>query len=42
MTDFEYQPLLPLGPDTTQYRCLTRDFVTTTTFEGHTILKVDP
>jgi len=42
MTDFAYQPLLPLGPDATQYRCLTKDYVTSANFEGNTLLKVDP
>jgi len=42
MTDFAYQPLLPLGPDATQYRRLTEDYVTTANFEGNTLLKVDP
>ncbi|HEY6728780.1 MAG TPA: fumarate hydratase [Polyangiaceae bacterium] len=42
MTDFAYQPLLPLGPDLTSYRCLTQDYITTASFEGHTLLKVEP
>src|SRR5688572_29207923 len=42
MTDFAYQPLLPLGPDPTPYRRLTQDYVTTASFEGNTLLKVDP
>ncbi|HEU5075036.1 MAG TPA: fumarate hydratase [Polyangiaceae bacterium] len=41
MTDFAYQPLLPLGPDPTPYRQLTQDYVTTASFEGNTLLKVD-
>ena len=42
MTDFAYQSLLPLGPDPTPYRRLTGDYVSTASFEGHTLLKVDP
>ncbi len=42
MTEFAYQPLLPLGADTTEYRCLTEDYVSTASFEGQTLLKVDP
>jgi fumarate hydratase class I len=34
--------LFPLAPDTTPYRRLTGDFVSTTTFEGEEILKVEP
>ncbi len=39
---FRYQDPFPLGPDETPYRLLTRDFVTTATFEGREILRVDP
>src|SRR5664279_1339901 len=39
---FRYQEPFPLGKDETAYRLLTRDFVSTTTFEGREILKVDP
>lgn len=42
MNDFVYQPLLPLGPDTTPYRRLTGDFVSSASFEGETLLKVEP
>ena len=34
--------ILPLGEDTTPYRLLTKDFVSTSSFEGQPILKVDP
>ncbi len=34
--------LFPLAPDATPYRKLTGDFVSTTTFEGEEILKVEP
>jgi fumarate hydratase class I len=33
--------LLPLGEDTTPYRLLTTEHVSTATFEGHPVLKVD-
>ena len=39
---FVYQEPLPLGPDTTTYRLLSQEGVSTTTFEGREILKVDP
>ncbi len=42
MVDFKYKEMLPLAKDDTQYRLLTKDFVSTATFEGETILKVDP
>jgi fumarate hydratase class I len=34
--------LLPLGEDTTSYRLLTKDFVSTASFEGQALLKVAP
>ncbi len=42
MTEFAYQPLLPLGNDDTEYRLLTTDYVSTFEVNGHTFLKVDP
>lgn len=39
---FHYSEPFPLGPDTTEYRLLSQEGVTTTTFEGKTILKVSP
>ncbi|HVJ47048.1 MAG TPA: fumarate hydratase [Luteolibacter sp.] len=39
---FFYQDPFPLGPDTTEYELLTKDFVSTGEFEGKTILKVQP
>ncbi len=39
---FSYQDPFPLGPDDTEYRLLSKEGVTTTTFEGREILKVDP
>jgi len=42
MSDFRYQEMLPLGEDTTPYRLLTRDHVSTVEVDGRTFLKVDP
>ncbi|WP_320055705.1 fumarate hydratase [Desulfuromonas thiophila] len=42
MSEFFYQDPFPLGKDDTQYRLLTKDYVSTTSFEGQEILKVDP
>ena len=39
---FAYQEMFPHGEDTTEYRLLTSEFVSTTNFEGREILKVDP
>jgi fumarate hydratase, class I len=41
MADFVFQEMFPLGPDETPYRKLTGDFVTTASFEGETLLKVE-
>jgi fumarate hydratase, class I len=41
MADFAFHEMFPLGEDTTPYRRLTSDFVSTAPFEGQTILKVD-
>ena len=38
---FHYQEPFPLGPDKTQYRLLTKDYVSVSEFEGKPILKVD-
>ncbi|MGH8060104.1 MAG: fumarate hydratase, partial [Candidatus Entotheonellia bacterium] len=42
MPEFRYQEMFEHGPDTTEYRQLTSDYVSTTTFEGQQILKVAP
>ncbi|MGQ0826125.1 MAG: fumarate hydratase [Actinomycetota bacterium] len=42
MAEFVYQDLLPIGPDTTAYRRLTGDSVSTFEAGGHTFLQVDP
>ena len=39
---FQYQDPFPLGADTTEYRLLSREGVSTATFEGREILKVAP
>src|SRR5262245_18488409 len=39
---FEHQHLFELGKDDTEYRLPTRDFVSTTTFDGCEMLKVEP
>ncbi len=41
MNDYVHRELLPLGEDSTPYRLLTSDHVSTGTFEGRDILKVD-
>jgi fumarate hydratase class I len=40
VTEFVYEDLLPIGPDTTEYRLLGTDGVTTSTVDGRTILTV--
>lgn len=40
--DFHYQDPFPLSEDNTQYRLLTKDYVSVTEFEGKPMLKVDP
>ncbi|MCZ6801389.1 MAG: fumarate hydratase [Nitrospirae bacterium] len=42
MADFQYQEIFEHGADTTQYRKLTSDYVSTTTFEDKEILKITP
>jgi fumarate hydratase class I len=42
MKDFQYQEILPLGPDTTSYRELTRDYVSTLSALGREFLQVEP
>jgi len=39
---FSYQDPFPLGADETEYRLLSKDGVSTTTFEGKEVLKVEP
>ncbi len=42
MTEFAYSDLLPLGPDTTDYRLLTTEGVSTVEVDGTTLLRVEP
>ena len=42
MANFLYQKMFQTGEDKTKYRLLTKDFVSTISVEGRTILKVDP
>ncbi len=41
-TPFHYQDPFPLGPDTTEYEQISIEHVSTTEFEGESILKVAP
>ena len=40
MADFKYQDMFPLTEDTTEYRLLTQDYVSTSTFNGAEVLTV--
>jgi fumarate hydratase, class I len=42
MAGFKYQDPFPLSKDDTQYRLLTKDYVSTATCDGEEILKVEP
>ncbi len=42
MTEFAYSDLLPLGPDTTEYRLISTEGVSTFEADGRTFLKVEP
>jgi len=42
MADFKYQKPFPILKDTTEYRQITKDFVSTVELDGRKILKVDP
>ncbi len=42
MAAFHYQAMFEHSEDTTSYRKLTSDYVSTTTFEGREVLKIDP
>lgn len=41
MNDYEHHEMIPLSEDETPYQLLTTDYVSTGTFEGQEILKVD-
>ena len=42
MTEFQYQPMFPLGEDATVYDCLTPDFVKVDPFGGTDTVRVAP
>ncbi len=42
MSDVAYHELFPLGPDDAPYRKLTGDHVSTGTFDGQRVVKIDP
>lgn len=42
MTEFAYSDLLPIGPDTTEYRLVTTEGISTIDVDGTTLLKVEP
>ena len=42
MADDNFHEMFPLGEDTTEYRKLTSDFVSTAEFDGEEVLVVDP
>ncbi|WP_372754002.1 fumarate hydratase [Labilibaculum sp.] len=42
MSDFKYQKPFPITKDTTKYRLLTKDYVSTVEVDGRKIVKVDP
>ncbi|MBF0175100.1 MAG: fumarate hydratase [Magnetococcales bacterium] len=42
MPEFQYAPILNLGHDDTQYRLLTKNHVSTSSFEGKEMVKVTP
>ncbi len=41
MDSYKYAPMFQLGPDTTEYYLLTKNYVSTSEFEGHPMLKVE-
>jgi fumarate hydratase, class I len=41
-TGFPYEDMFQLGEDTTEYRLLTKDYISTGSFEGNHIIKVAP
>jgi fumarate hydratase class I len=42
MTDFKYETMFPLGPDTTEYRLISKEHVRVREFEGNEVLMVEP
>lgn len=41
-SEFHYQEMFPLGKEKTEYKLLTKEFVSTAQFDGNTMLKVAP
>ena len=42
MAEFKYQEMFESGKDKTEYRLLSKDYVSEIEVEGRSILKVDP
>jgi fumarate hydratase, class I len=42
MDDFKYQEMFPLAQDPSEYRLITKKFISTELFDGKNIVKVDP
>ncbi len=42
MAEFVYSPLLPTGPDDTEYRCISTDYVETRTIDGRDFITIAP
>lgn len=42
MSEFKYQEPFPVGKDTTEYRLLTKEYVSVVECEGRKMLKIDP
>ena len=42
MPEFKYEKLFQLGKDTTKYRLITKDYVSTINFENRELIKIDP
>ncbi|MFH0844376.1 MAG: fumarate hydratase, partial [Pseudomonadota bacterium] len=40
--EFVYQDPFPLGTDSTEYRLVTKEFLSTGTFEGRSVIKIAP
>ena len=42
MAEFKYQEMFPLGKDFTEYRLITKEYISTASLDGKSIVKVDP
>jgi fumarate hydratase, class I len=40
--NFKYQEMFPLAQDPSEYRLITKEFISTELFDGKNIVKVDP